>query len=164
MKQFASTPQAKVATTIENNRWKWPEGRRHINAVNEIIQALPPDDHLGSSCPDSIRWLADSLGVFTLKSAMRLLVPEEHTISWHQLVWFKHSIPRHSFVLWMLCLNRLNTKDRLVKWGVISDPWCPLCTTAYESCEHLFFQCNYAAYVWSIIQESLLMYRGAKGC
>ena len=93
---------------------------------------------------------------------MRLLVPKNHAVSWHQLVWLKYSIPIYSFVLWiwMLCLNRLNTKDRLVRWRVISNLRCPLCTGAYESGEHLFSQCNYVAYVRSRIQESLLLYRG----
>lgn len=50
------------------------------------------------------------------------------------------------------CINRrLATKDRLAQWGLVDSLTCPLCQEEDEDIDHLFFQCSYAAGVWSKI-------------
>lgn len=57
--------------------------------------------------------------------------------------------------------NRLNTKNRLQKWGIVNDDCCVLCNTGVETADHLFFSCVYSAYVWTRIQAACLVYRGS---
>nr|XP_009794770.1 PREDICTED: uncharacterized protein LOC104241523 [Nicotiana sylvestris] len=51
--------------------------------------------------------------------------------------------------LQMLAHEKLYTKDRLAKWGIVSNMDCPLCESEDESREHLFFLCKYSESVWS---------------
>ncbi|XP_011014181.1 PREDICTED: uncharacterized protein LOC105118038, partial [Populus euphratica] len=32
---------------------------------------------------------------------------------WHDIVWFKNAVPRHSFLLWVAVQQKLTTQDRL---------------------------------------------------
>lgn len=34
-------------------------------------------------------------------------------VDWHRAVWFAGSIPKRSFLTWLITLNRLPTRDRL---------------------------------------------------
>lgn len=63
-------------------------------------------------------------------------------------MWFSYGIPRHSFLTWLVLLDRCPTRDRLISWGVVVDPICLLCNNAPESRNHLFFECSYAAVIW----------------
>ena len=51
--------------------------------------------------------------------------------------------------------------DGLYNWGIVTDISYVLCCTGWESCNHLFFECEYTAYVWSRLQDCSLQYRGA---
>uniref|UniRef100_A0A7N0VGA5 Reverse transcriptase zinc-binding domain-containing protein n=1 Tax=Kalanchoe fedtschenkoi TaxID=63787 RepID=A0A7N0VGA5_KALFE len=42
----------------------------------------------------------------------------------------------------LICKRRINTKDRLMKFGLITDPRCPLCMRENEDINHLFFKCT----------------------
>lgn len=61
-------------------------------------------------------------------------------------------IPRHSFLTWLVVLDRCPTKDRLLRWGLLGvNPICLLCNSQPESRDHLFFQCCYSETVWRAI-------------
>lgn len=49
--------------------------------------------------------------------------------------------------------QRLETKDRLAKWGMIKPSICQLCLQANVDLDHLFCQCAYAMEVWRNILE-----------
>ncbi|KAL3507109.1 hypothetical protein ACH5RR_032491 [Cinchona calisaya] len=55
--------------------------------------------------------------------------------------------------------NRLSTKDRLWKWGLVQDQWYPMYSRKYETLDHLFFECDYT-YVWSRLQSFCSICRG----
>ncbi|XP_056690387.1 uncharacterized protein [Spinacia oleracea] len=46
-------------------------------------------------------------------------------------------------------LERLNTKEKLMRIGVTLDNWCLICGTKVESHTHLFFKCVYSKQCWS---------------
>ncbi|XP_058202912.1 uncharacterized protein LOC131317373 [Rhododendron vialii] len=66
------------------------------------------------------------------------------------LVWFSGHIPRCNVISWMAILNKLATKDRLVKFGMKSTSICSLCL-GEESHEHLFFECHMATLIRGIL-------------
>lgn len=51
------------------------------------------------------------------------------------------SQPRVSFIAWFTCLNRLPTKSRLFRWGVVDNNVCVFCQNSEETRDHLFGAC-----------------------
>ncbi|CAN6897202.1 unnamed protein product [Brassica oleracea] len=45
--------------------------------------------------------------------------------------------------------NRCPTRDRLLGWGLPTDPLCLLCNVAPESRDHIYYQCPYSWSVWT---------------
>ncbi|GAA0170570.1 hypothetical protein LIER_24799 [Lithospermum erythrorhizon] len=62
-------------------------------------------------------------------------------------------IPSHCFITWILCLERLPTKDRLVSWGMNIDTKCLLCDVE-ESMNHMFFGCKF---FWGNLEENVVL-------
>ena len=68
------------------------------------------------------------------------------------VVWCPMGIPRHSFLMWLVVLDRCPTKDRLLRWGLPGvNPIGLLCNSQPESRDHLFFQCCYSETAWRTI-------------
>lgn len=74
-----------------------------------------------------------------------------------------HVVPRFDFVLWNLCQRRLNTKDRLITWGIWVDVVCLLCCACNESIDHLFFLYSVSKEVWKKRQTKCSIFRGEYG-
>ena len=70
---------------------------------------------------------------------------------WSRVVWFRKSIPRHSFLLWMSIQGGLCTQDSLMKFGISSCSRCILCGCSSEDIDHLLFQCLFSLRVWSSV-------------
>ncbi|XP_039070407.1 uncharacterized protein LOC120217317 [Hibiscus syriacus] len=72
-------------------------------------------------------------------------------VSWHRLIWFPGHIPKFSLISWMVILDRLPTKDRLARFGLLVDNVCGLCGAGMESRDHLFADCSFARGVWGAV-------------
>ncbi|XP_039026287.1 uncharacterized protein LOC120159819 [Hibiscus syriacus] len=72
-------------------------------------------------------------------------------VIWHRLIWFPSHIPKLSLISWMVIFDRLPTKDRLVRFGLVIDNVCGLCGSGIESRDHLFAKCPFAKEVWGIV-------------
>jgi len=59
-------------------------------------------------------------------------------VEWHDIVWFKNAVPRHSFLLWMAVQQKLTTQDRLHRFGIHGPNRCSLCLRNNEDHNHLF--------------------------
>ena len=86
-----------------------------------------------------VKWLPSKLGLFSVKFPNEVLNHFTTEVYRHHLVCFEKYIPKHSFISWLLFKNRLSTKDKLVKWGIMTKIKCVLCYTGNESWNHLFF-------------------------
>lgn len=60
-------------------------------------------------------------------------------------------VPKHCFLTWLLVLNRCPTRDRILGWGLQTDPACLLYNTSEESRDHIFFNCGLSWAIWSSI-------------
>lgn len=69
------------------------------------------------------------------------LWPVVDRVDWFNLIWNRFSTPRVSFCAWLLCHDKLPTRSRLKRWGLIQDDVCCFCGTAIETREHLFGSC-----------------------
>ena len=45
-------------------------------------------------------------------------------------------------------LNRMPTKDMIISWGLQATPACILCSSGFESRDHLYFNCDYSWELW----------------
>lgn len=52
-------------------------------------------------------------------------------------------------------LNRLPTKERLHRFGILSENTCVLCEEVVETRDHLYFECPFSEYVWSLCRIKL---------
>ncbi|XP_013613644.1 PREDICTED: uncharacterized protein LOC106319794 [Brassica oleracea var. oleracea] len=74
---------------------------------------------------------------------------ESPTVPWYPLIWIKRGIPKHKSLAWLMLLNRCPTRDRLLSWGLNTDPLCLLCNQDNESRDHIYFNCSYSSAVWN---------------
>ena len=56
-------------------------------------------------------------------------------------------------IVWMAIWNRLYTKEKLSKFGAVSDDSCVFCNFDIESHDHLFFACPFSARIWRAIKN-----------
>ncbi|CAA7054706.1 unnamed protein product [Microthlaspi erraticum] len=141
---------ARVADAVQLGNWRLP------NARSDAVQALqihlttisPPQAGSGE---DTYLWRLPS-GIysknFSSKGTWEQLRVRSLPVSWAKTVWFTEEIPRASFILWLVILRRLPTRDRLLSWGMNVPEECPLCTSHQESHDHLFFECPLSQELW----------------
>lgn len=68
-------------------------------------------------------------------------------VVWKKAFYDYYARPRALFCLWMGCQGKLQTKDRLIRFGVPTDGKCVFCDES-ESMNHLFFQCTQTKAIW----------------
>lgn len=94
-------------------------------------------------------------GKYTVKSAyswqkdygLAESVPE---FEW---LWKIHAPSNVKVFIWKVFWNRIQTKDNLLKRGIIhssSDSKCPFCNVLEESTSHLLFGCSFSYKVWQL--------------
>ena len=69
---------------------------------------------------DEIVWLDSPNHRFSVKVAWEQLRRHRQMVEWHDIVWFKNAVPRHSFLLWMAVQQKLTTQDKLHRFGIWS--------------------------------------------
>ncbi|XP_059284802.1 uncharacterized protein LOC132038096 [Lycium ferocissimum] len=67
--------------------------------------------------------------------------------------------PKWLFILLLDVHEKLYTKDRLMRWGIIKEQTCSLCTTTDESLKHLFFECQPSRHIWYKLLQWQVMNR-----
>jgi hypothetical protein len=71
-----------------------------------------------------------------------------------KILWKSRCIPRIKFFVWLVLVDRLNTKSMLHRrhLNTQDDNLCVMCNTgSEEDIEHLFFQCPFANQCWAAI-------------
>ncbi|KAH1115508.1 hypothetical protein J1N35_008886 [Gossypium stocksii] len=131
--------------------WQIGNGKEKV-MINRLVErvsrtVLVPD------MEDKICWVHDRSEEFSVRKYSELLILDCGVDSKFAFdrIWKLNVPPRvHSF-LWMLAINRIPTKEFLVKRGVnlqnllISCPWCE---RVPESASHLFFKCKFIEGFW----------------
>ncbi|XP_039037529.1 uncharacterized protein LOC120174872 [Hibiscus syriacus] len=73
-------------------------------------------------------------------------------VAWHRLIWFPAHIPKFSLMAWMVLLDKLPTKDRLGRFGiVVNNSLCVLYGVGQKSRNHLFLECPFASEIWCVV-------------
>ncbi|XP_039040784.1 uncharacterized protein LOC120179189 [Hibiscus syriacus] len=99
-------------------------------------------------------YVAGSNLSWTLRDIWDAIRNKGEKVSWHKLIWFPMPIPKFSFITWMVLLNRLPTRDRLLKMGINSEGTCVNCNIEQETRNHIFFsQCPLVVRLWNSIMS-----------
>ncbi|GJV82914.1 hypothetical protein Tco_1522812 [Tanacetum coccineum] len=134
--------QSKVADLMTNGTWNWPLS--WLAKAPNLMSIAAPTVH-------------GNMADFSAKLAWESLRPRGDEVSWYKTVWFAHCIPRHAFHLWLVMQRCLKTQDMLRPWDVglfvdISLLKCVFCQNHMDSHKHLFFECSFAAKIWSLVR------------
>lgn len=76
-------------------------------------------------------------------------------VPWHRIVWLKKGIPKFKALTWMFVQDRCPTRNKLLSWGLHTDPLCLLCNLHPESRNHIYFQCSFSMGVWRNLSSKL---------
>ena len=111
---------------------------------------------------DEVVWTTSSgmENEFAVKNVCRDLRSNALIVTWWKLVWHSQCIQKHSFILWNAIINRMNTQDRMHKWGNYAVNRCYLCENDSEDLEHLLFKCGYSSSVWNKIKSMAEIHGG----
>lgn len=133
----------------EHGRWALPNPRSDQQvSLHIFLTNLTLSDHA-----DYYEWEVNGkiYQRYSTGLVYHLLHEDSPLVPWRTAVWTYGGIPKHSFFTWLLVLNRCPTRDRILGWGLQTDPACLLCNFSQESRDHLFFNCNLSWTVWSSI-------------
>jgi len=105
-----------VSVLVSNSEWKTP--------TTQAIDWYPIIDVISSNVNpkigkrDKIVWLDSPNKRFSVKVAWEQLIIRNQMVDWHDIVWFKNAIPRHSFLLWLAFQQKPTTQDKLHRFGL----------------------------------------------
>ena len=140
-----------VNQAASRGAWSVPRGRHPILLLlRACLPEMPAD--LNSSLPDIYLWRNTPntpSTVFLSSMTWNTLHPTPPAVDWYSSVWFQRNIPKHSFITWVAARDRMPTRDKLRRWGIQVSSVCPLCDSADESREHLFFTCMFSLDFWN---------------
>ncbi|CAN0856758.1 Putative ribonuclease H protein At1g65750 [Linum grandiflorum] len=124
--------------------------------LKELLNSLPADTI--SSGPPRLRWSADDVHGFSVKSFVKVLRlgrfggSETFPAS---TIWI-HSVPtKVCCFTWMASLNSITTIDNLRRRGSILPNRCVLCYHANETVSHILLHCDFSSAVWSFFRQCL---------
>lgn len=138
---------ASVADVWRDGCWQIQSAR--TNEMEELLIHLTTITL--TDRPSSPIWITDGRiqRRFSSSYVYHSLLPQTPDVPWFPLIWNKRGIPKHQTLAWLMLLNRSPTRDRLLSWGLQTDPHCLLCDQGNESRDHLFFDCSFSATIWN---------------
>jgi len=103
---------------------------------------------------DSLIWQFSSKGSYSTQTLYKVInFRGIHSVIVPAL-WSLKVPPRIHFFLWLVCKNKVLTRDNLGKRRKVEDVTCLFCCET-ESVHHLFFDCVVATQLWKILSTVL---------
>ena len=136
----ASNLKAKVYEFTHQLEWRWPS--RVTWELNEIKNATLPTI---SRVNDTVIWLPSNNGKFSIAFAWDMLSTHKTPVTRSKLVWSKVCIPKCAFIAWLVFRKAINTKVKLLEWGISDNDQCG---AERETYNHLFSQCIFSKGIW----------------
>ncbi|KAI8559797.1 hypothetical protein RHMOL_Rhmol04G0202600 [Rhododendron molle] len=146
---LGTSSSAKVSSVIRDGDWNWP--RPGSSLIHQIQRLIPSTMQPHGDTEDEVIWSISPTDHYNTKYTWEALRHRGRKVQWAALVWFSRSVSKWSFILWLACLRRLATKERLRKWGMVIDPGCVLSSQRHETLQHLFFACSYSRSIWQVV-------------
>lgn len=111
-----------VSCLIQNGQWI----ASHNERQREIVQMAENRD-INTEVEDILLFGEDRRSLWSAKEVTKLLKEPGRMQGCKELLWYKHHVPRFSFVMWTALLNKLPTADRIRNWGLNMNKVCLLC-------------------------------------
>jgi hypothetical protein len=92
------------------------------------------------------RWTMD--GQYTSRSCYDTLFQGAIISGSWRLNWKSWAPPRVKFFIWLACLDKCWTGERLARRGLPHAPRCPLCDQSVETMTHLLIGCSFSMTIW----------------
>ncbi|XP_016200157.1 uncharacterized protein LOC107641166 [Arachis ipaensis] len=135
-------------------KWRRELFQWELELVHQLHERLR-QVKLSEDKHDNLVWKFDGKGVFSTKYVVQVLQSETlsdeiTSYSFTSSIWRGVVPPRIELFGWFVLIGRVNTKERLIRLGVLrpSDNICVLCNKEVESVEHLFLRCELTWKVW----------------
>ncbi|XP_059639778.1 uncharacterized protein LOC132282173 [Cornus florida] len=149
-------PRVTVDSLISNNQWEVPISLQQIpffqsQAFTLQLQNIQPPSHAS----DKVEWIPSSPNEYSHRLTMEYFTPPN---AWDQLVWFKHRIPKHGYIVWLALKKRLATLDTKPMMTKHYTNACYLCLAQAESLDHIFFKCQFSSRIWEFVQHAAGFY------
>jgi hypothetical protein len=112
------------------------------------VQALP-----SLATEDRVSWALENDGEFSTRS-IYLGMSQGATVTFFKDVWRTRVPPKIKIFLWQLIRGRLPSGEQLAKRHGPSNGLCALCGE-WEDCDHIFFSCHLARFMWAGARELL---------
>jgi len=101
---------------------------------------------------DALVWQFTSNGIYSYQSLYGIINFRGIKPILVLSVWNLKLPPRVHHFLWLVCKNKILTRDNLGKWKKIEDDTCLFCNEK-ETINHLFFECVVAKQMWTILSS-----------
>lgn len=125
----------------------------HWHPINVLLRdSLPPLSATISNTSDVLLWrntISRQPGQFNSALTWSTLHSLTDIVCWKDAVWFSNSIPKDSFIFWLIMKDRLPTRDRLFSWGLQVPFICRLCAAEPESTSHIYFKRAFSSQVYN---------------
>ncbi|XP_058775623.1 uncharacterized protein LOC131649900 [Vicia villosa] len=79
----------------------------------------------------------------------KAIIGESNAVDWYHMLCHSIARPRAKMILWLAIQDRLPTKYKLYKLGMIQHQRCELCDGEDESLDHLLFRCPQTVRIWN---------------
>jgi len=123
-----------------------------LNPVWNIVSQQPIPQNVNE---DSWKWRGGSSGLFSFHPAWDVVRQRQDPYQLASMIWFPSSSPKMATCLLRALQNKLLTRVFLKNIGVSDTDVCVLCTSSQETIQHLFFECQFSAYLWSLSRIKL---------
>lgn len=141
--------EATLASLHRNGAWQIPGARteRQLQVLTYITTIVFSEES------EYCEWEVEGTisGKYSTDQIYHHLRGPIESVDWAKAVWTSRNIPRHSFNAWMVVLNRLPTRDRMIGWGLQVPAICLLCNAEDESRDHIFWDCDFAFQLWTLV-------------
>uniref|UniRef100_A0A803PL09 Reverse transcriptase zinc-binding domain-containing protein n=1 Tax=Cannabis sativa TaxID=3483 RepID=A0A803PL09_CANSA len=129
----------------DQNIWDWPK-KEDVSWYFKKILSLR--DYL-----DETKLRQATRGnKISAKRCYNLFVEDNQAVN-AGAIWDKLVVPKHRFIYWQIFNTHLLTRDYLQQIIVIPSNLCPVCDSALETHDHLFFTCTYAIQVFATVNK-----------
>ncbi|KAM0000902.1 putative reverse transcriptase zinc-binding domain-containing protein [Helianthus debilis subsp. tardiflorus] len=151
-KKVLVADRVKVQAGVRYVAFNWvrcPHQQQEIKEMTDLSSLLEKINITENI--DTWKWVSDDSGSFSVSGLRRLMRPIPNGNMNQNHYWNKWCPLKVNFMTCCLFLNRLPTKEVLLRRNFqLNNVGCAFCEEAEESADHLFAACRY---VWEIWEE-----------
>lgn len=143
-KEITVDQMARKGWRFTFRRWLDERLQNDLRTLRDILTSFAVNEEA-----DYPRWVWEKSGRFSVKSTYNKLCSNESGVP-YTMIW-KAKIPlKIKIWMWLIEHNAILTKDNLSRRNWVGDSKCAFCN-GDETILHLFFGCDMAKYVWSLV-------------